>query len=508
MPATESRISVDVLWDLALPPGTTLQGGEQGLSRRVEWVAALRASFPMFAELAEGYLALARLDVARSLDPNLTPGVLIQELAGAQAAALVVDEPLSPHDAALADEVGLPVLLVPAGTDLRQLERDILRTLVDREGQLARREMEARRCLQQAYDRRGVQGVADALAGLVCGDVTIADAQGRLLAKASERSEESALVPTSLERAECPIHASGRALGNLLVATPRGRRQALDALYTRQAAEVCAVDMLQQLARQETEERLGADLVEQLLDTQSDTGALAARLSRLGYPLASGKRHVALALWQESDVPEHHEAIARDLVAAMHHANAHVLRVVYRTYTLFLCAAEVSTTDRGLRGWLSAVAGQPCCLGVSRLTTELAGLRQAVRQAIDAADLGRRLRDHLGPHYYDDLGLYRLLAGLRGPANEYAHSEVERFFDETLGALVCYDRDHGTEFTHTLAVFFAENANTTQAAKSLYVHRNTLIYRLQRIMEITGLDVNDPEARLALQVALKIHALA
>jgi len=130
-----------------------------------------------------------------------------------------------------------------------------------------------------------------------------------------------------------------------------------------------------------------------------------------------------------------------------------------------------------------------------------------VRQALEACALGARLTDRPGPYHYDDLGLYRLLAGLHHPAGGVARAELQRFHAETLGALVQYDHEHGADLVQTLAVYFAENANASRAAASLSVHRNTLAYRLRRIAEITGVDLEDPEARLALQVALAIHRL-
>jgi purine catabolism regulator len=303
------------------------------------------------------------------------------------------------------------------------------------------------------------------------------------------------------ERAEYTIRAGGRALGILVVTTPPRRRRAIDALYARQAAEVCAVEMLQQCARQETEERLGADLVEQLLDPNSDADALLARLGRSGYPLAENEVQVVLALSPASGDSDACNAAARDLQLALHAQASRFLHVHYRGHALLLCALRPGVPDRRLRARLAPVVDEAYRLGVSRLATGLSGLREAVRQALDACELGARLHDHPGPCYYDDLGFYRLLVSLRN------RSEVARFFEETLGALVRYDREHEAELVRTLTVFFAENANASQAAKSLYVHRNTLSYRLQRIAEITGLDLDDPEARLALQVALAIHRL-
>jgi DNA-binding PucR family transcriptional regulator len=99
------------------------------------------------------------------------------------------------------------------------------------------------------------------------------------------------------------------------------------------------------------------------------------------------------------------------------------------------------------------------------------------------------------------MGLYRLLLGLHDQA------EVRRFYNETLGRLVDYDREHNTDLVDTLRAFFEQNANASETARKLFVHRNTLNYRLRRIAEIVGLDLDNADTRLALQVALRIQYL-
>ena len=70
-----------------------------------------------------------------------------------------------------------------------------------------------------------------------------------------------------------------------------------------------------------------------------------------------------------------------------------------------------------------------------------------------------------------------------------------------------YDQERGTELVKTLEVFLENNGNLAQAARVLSLHRNSLIYRLQRIAEITGADLDSAEERLNLAVALKIRRM-
>jgi purine catabolism regulator len=253
---------------------------------------------------------------------------------------------------------------------------------------------------------------------------------------------------------------------------------------------------------------LGADLVELLLNGTEEEGTVVSRFARLGYDLSSERRHLVIALRPADegagDAICHH--VSRDLEWATQREDAIFLATGYREYTLVFLSVDPQVSEWRLRHriqeGLSSSSGQRCQAGISRLMRGMAGLQDAVCQAVDALTLGQCIVGRKSPHYYEELGLYRLLAGLRN------RDELLRFCEETLGDLVRYDDAHGTDLLYTLEVFFDQNANVSKASKALYVHRNTLNYRLQRIVEISGLDLNNAEARLALQLALKAHRLS
>ncbi|MGI5915376.1 MAG: helix-turn-helix domain-containing protein [Anaerolineae bacterium] len=505
MAPTDMRATVGEIWPVALPAGTVLAGGQRGLSGAIEWVITLRASYPLFGELGEGYLALASLSLARNLDAQITGEYLITELHRAGAAGLVIDEPISAAGSTLADELALPVFILPEGSTIHQVERDILRALVDREGQLARREVEARRRLKQVFSRGGIEALLNDLAVLTTADAMALDGGGVVVSRAEVPLSAQRTVETAF-----PIEVAGRVLGRLLLYLHPGQSDLLPTIYARQAAEICGIEMLQQHTRQETEERLGLDLIEQLLDEGSDDTLIVSRLARLGYRVDDDRRHVVVAIGAIGDAErQNRHGACHDLACELQRAaqrdDADVIAVGYRGKTLVFCAMAPATAERRVRDWLYAVLThcdeESCCVGVSRVVCGIGGLRAAAHQALDARELGRHIGGLESPYFYEQMGLYRLLAELRGC------DELRRFYEETLGALVLYDREHNTDLVHTLKVFFDENANVSQTARALYVHRNTLNYRLQRIIEIIGLDLNDAEARLTLQLALKIHGL-
>ncbi|MFQ5436945.1 MAG: PucR family transcriptional regulator, partial [Anaerolineae bacterium] len=121
-------------------------------------------------------------------------------------------------------------------------------------------------------------------------------------------------------------------------------------------------------------------------------------------------------------------------------------------------------------------------------------------EAVQAMQLGQRL--HLS-HVVDfnSLGVYRLLGQLDDiPA-------VRSFTRQVIGPLVQYDQDHRSTLVQTLDAYFNHHGNISQTAENLYIHRNTLLYRLERIQELTGHDLNQANMRLALHLALKFWQL-
>lgn len=68
--------------------------------------------------------------------------------------------------------------------------------------------------------------------------------------------------------------------------------------------------------------------------------------------------------------------------------------------------------------------------------------------------------------------------------------------------LVEHDRERRSDLVKTLKVYFDTGANASEAADRLFLHRNSMLYRLSRVEKLTGLNLKDPRVRLALQLGL------
>jgi purine catabolism regulator len=139
--------------------------------------------------------------------------------------------------------------------------------------------------------------------------------------------------------------------------------------------------------------------------------------------------------------------------------------------------------------------------GIGRSPGPAISHHTALREATRAADIAATLPAGAATLHFARLGALRLIFHLAG------HPELEAFERDVLGPLEAYDRARRAEFVQTLDAFLRAGGNHMRAARDLHVHRNTLIYRLERIQELLGgASLEDPEVRLNLQLALKIRS--
>ncbi len=134
-------------------------------------------------------------------------------------------------------------------------------------------------------------------------------------------------------------------------------------------------------------------------------------------------------------------------------------------------------------------------IGVGMATSNLADFRKSLKQAEQALLFMKDTQDGSGFCFFEQLGVYKLLFKLE-------KKDLSAFYQETIGLLADYDTAHGTELVHNLKVLLEVNGNYNHAAELLFVHRNTLKYRLQKIEEITGRSLANSQDRTNLQMGI------
>ena len=331
------------------------------------------------------------------------------------------------------------------------------------------------------------------------------------LARQTPTATNPPVMPLKLGSHFCllaPIVSSDGVTGYICLLSAEDEPAEMDRLALGHAAGACAIEMAREMAIMQTRDRLLPNFWEDLLHGgPGSEEAIISRAKRLGCDLTVPNAVVVLRPHRTDSLSVRLQPLTEALGEEMGPRGAGLFPQE-RDKTMVLLhpvspeAAPQSLKDLG-RSIAEKLASQGSGLlvsaGIGRLHPGIDGIRKAHQEAQQALTLGERLFGKGHVAYFGELGVYRLLLGLLGTA------ELDTFYQETLGALEEYDHKRSGELIPTLEAYFNCQGSTSEAARVLYVHRNTLLYRLKRIQEILGQDLEDPHTRLALTLALRVR---
>jgi DNA-binding PucR family transcriptional regulator len=146
----------------------------------------------------------------------------------------------------------------------------------------------------------------------------------------------------------------------------------------------------------------------------------------------------------------------------------------------------------------AALGGFTFALGRSRVACDPVDLPRAAAEALLAANVAEG-GEGQQPLAFEETGAYRLLLSTMSENP----GELRRFYAETVEPLVAYDEQYETDLLRTLETFLELDGNVARSAQRLFTHRHTIYYRLERVRELTGLDVSSTDGREKLSLGLK-----
>ena len=135
-------------------------------------------------------------------------------------------------------------------------------------------------------------------------------------------------------------------------------------------------------------------------------------------------------------------------------------------------------------------------VGISTVVDNIKDLARAYKEAQVALDVGKVFETEKNIISYENLGIGRLIYQLPTTMCEMFLQEVFK-----KGSLDSLDR----ETLMTIQCFFENNLNVSETSRKLFVHRNTLVYRLEKIRKLTGLDLREFEHAITFKVALMVQ---
>ena len=156
---------------------------------------------------------------------------------------------------------------------------------------------------------------------------------------------------------------------------------------------------------------------------------------------------------------------------------------------------EVRKAALTIENALREELGIHCVIGVSTNARHLRELADRYKEAQVAIDVGRIFESDKSIIHYENLGLGRIIYQL-------PTTLCEMFLNEVFKKNPIETLDEDT--LETIHRFFENNLNVSETSRKLYVHRNTLVYRLEKIKKITGLDLREFDHAIVFKVAMMV----
>lgn len=164
-------------------------------------------------------------------------------------------------------------------------------------------------------------------------------------------------------------------------------------------------------------------------------------------------------------------------------------------------AARLKTWLRDLSRQMRSEQNVRLSIGAGNTCQSIGDYRRGFAEASEALQMGQSLHSEGGVTHFNDLGVYRYLYKIA------RMDDLRDMYQDQVGRIANYDRRKGTDLLDTLETYLECAGNLTKTSGRLFVHRNTLIQRLERLQSLCDIDLQERSNWLTLQVAIKVYKL-
>ena len=535
-------ITLDNLKDLIL------LGGEKGLDRLILSVNVMEVP-DILAWVKEGQLLLTTAFSIK--DDPVALEKLIPQLSTHGLAGLVIKPkryldkiPQVMIDAA--NQYSFPLFEMPQHLSHPMILETLYGALVDRQTTILKRSIDAHdRLMKVALDSGGIPAICDTLYQISQNPVFIVGANGKVLWKSplniAVRLEDALisrlkkgqgffsnlmakghlhLDDNKLDIVQYPIHIAGKWHGTIIIVELNRELQEIDYIAMEQASTVAALTLINEIALSEVEHKYKNEFLFDWFNGKiSSEIELIQRGGLVGYELRYSFILVIVdidtyqELWRDDAKSKSNiqyvQGQLRNAIESVAKGFCNYFIVGERggRFVLLLKAEHDSGYSENMelgkkvacqiRDIFVKQTKHSCSAGIGRYRPFISDIHLCYEEAAKALSVQQYLNRPAKVLSFDDLGVFRLLSG--GNMEEAAHIIQEKYLP-----LVQHDRKANSQLTQTLRAYFKCNGNVSQVSKLLYTHYNTVLYRLGRIQEITGMKLENSEDRFNLQLAIKL----
>ena len=137
-------------------------------------------------------------------------------------------------------------------------------------------------------------------------------------------------------------------------------------------------------------------------------------------------------------------------------------------------------------------------VGIGEYKNDVFAIKESYEEAKEAINVSRAISKENNTSVYEKLGAYRLLDSF------YNSEKAEKFLSSYLGDLIHYEEENNINLIKSLKALIQNDWNMKEAAKKLYIHYNTMKYRMKKVEEILDVDLGKNEDRFNLNLSIKL----
>ncbi|WP_188882805.1 PucR family transcriptional regulator [Alicyclobacillus cellulosilyticus] len=446
----------------------------------------------------------------------------------------------------VAERYQLPLIELPLRYSLGEMLHQALTYILEKRMEELRYSLQAHQQFSQIIlQGKGMKELMESLAAVIGQPVALFDVHGDLIAASrttqGQRAQEilqkvsstiprlsgddSAVSLTALlgprQGAEVtlfPVHP-GQRFGYLAVMAPQLSFDALAKLAIEQAGNVVSFEMMKLQAVRERTRRYKNEFFSELLDRriQSEAeifhrgrpyGVQSSDLYQCAVSKVDAKTKPLMAtsgeaspLQMERDVLYEHlrrELRKTGVPHSLFYKHQYVVVLFYHKHHLAKDGVDVYDICRRMQESIQLHGALSVSFGIGNPVSKLADIPKSYDEAVQALEAGIRERRSGFVNVYrtkDTVELLRLIP----------RRELEEYRDAALGAWLALPEEEREVLLSTLSAFLDCQGNIAETAKTLYLHRNTVLYRLHKLSQIVGVNLKDPATTLRLRLALLIH---
>lgn len=500
--------TVEQLLQLSAFQGATIIAGIEGLKNEIYYVDSME-----IPDLT-GWLRPNELIISTGYSFRHEPYLLcrlLDEMHRVKGAAIAIKtkrflQEIPEEALRKSDRYRIPLIDIPAEIPSIDLTHSVMENILNRQVTVMKGVQEVSQQFTQLVLNRRTPELVVLLGQLLHCDVAVLNL---------DRDVESStprFLPESIKERRS-IQVNNRVVGYLAVTRTIEEQDRYAQMCLEQAVTVLAIEYtIRQSLQLQREREQESFLVELLSGTAGQEELLRHRARQVGMPHGARRYVVMLELAEEELPPQQKEERLLKLLEEINRGeNQSRKGVLIHEKIAIICST--STQDvaeqreeavgdlEELTGWGGEKEGASWRCGIGCLRERLEDLPDSYREAKRALRIGRLMRPGQPVVHFEDILVEDLL---EEAADHPSLASMSRMFIEPL---VAYDREYGTELLTTLASFLRSGGQTKKVGEELFIHRNSVLYRLERVEEVLGVDLHDAETRFRLDLAMRAWKL-